>query len=197
MNDREKSRGSQFPLTNNSAPSEPQTPAQTTARRPQRRPRTLWTYLKWISITCFLVMAMTAGVLAGLFSRNPMIATIIKQDIIHPGAVIRNLGNPLAAFTPDIQFEGQDQHVFNLAVFGCDVDYEDGRPVAIKDSRGRSDAILLAHIDFDNNTVHVVSIPRDTACRIPDHGVHKINAAISLAAMNWRRRPSRASSAST
>ena len=44
----------------------------------------------------------------------------------------------------------------------------------------RSDAILIAHIDFDAKTINALSIPRDTAVHIPDRGYNKINAAHAL-----------------
>jgi len=58
-----------------------------------------------------------------------------------------------------------------------DHDY-DNRDQIIWTSPGRSDSILLARFDFINKTVNALTIPRDTAVRIPGHdGIHKINAA--------------------
>lgn len=42
---------------------------------------------------------------------------------------------------------------------------------------GLSDTIMLASIDFKNNRVAAVSIPRDTRVEIPGYGTCKINAA--------------------
>ena len=39
---------------------------------------------------------------------------------------------------------------------------------------------MLAHFDFVNKRISVLSIPRDTRVNIPDHGTHKINAAMAL-----------------
>lgn len=43
----------------------------------------------------------------------------------------------------------------------------------------RSDSMMIVHIDRDRDGVSVVSIPRDSWVRIPDHGRAKINAAFS------------------
>lgn len=42
---------------------------------------------------------------------------------------------------------------------------------------GRSDAILLASIDRENNEIHLCSIARDTRVQIEGHGQRKLNAA--------------------
>jgi polyisoprenyl-teichoic acid--peptidoglycan teichoic acid transferase len=45
---------------------------------------------------------------------------------------------------------------------------------------GRSDLLMLARADFEDGTISVLSIPRDTRVRIPGHGgYNKINAAHS------------------
>ena len=42
---------------------------------------------------------------------------------------------------------------------------------------GRSDTIMLARLNPFRNTLHILSIPRDTLAYIPGYGVQKINAA--------------------
>ena len=66
-------------------------------------------------------------------------------------------------------------HAMNLMVIGHDCDYSDKDQV-IK-TRGRSDMLMEAHLDFDRKTIALLSIPRDTRATIPGHGVTKINAA--------------------
>jgi len=41
----------------------------------------------------------------------------------------------------------------------------------------RSDTMMLVNIDPFENKVGVISIPRDSRVRIPNHGVDKINSA--------------------
>jgi len=44
-------------------------------------------------------------------------------------------------------------------------------------SGGRSDTIILVHIDSKNNYLSMLSIPRDLRVMIPGHGMNKINTA--------------------
>ncbi len=67
------------------------------------------------------------------------------------------------------------QSALNLMVIGRDRDYSDSDQIL--KSRGRSDMLMVAHLDFDKKTVSLLSIPRDTLARIPGHGTTKINAA--------------------
>ena len=70
------------------------------------------------------------------------------------------------------------QHTINVLILGCDHDYDDRTQQPILTTPGRSDSILMAHIDFDHKTIKCLTIPRDTAVAIPGHrGLHKINAA--------------------
>lgn len=66
-------------------------------------------------------------------------------------------------------------HAMNLMVIGHDCDYNDKDQV-IK-TRGRSDMLMMAHLDFDRKTVSLLSIPRDTRAEIPGHRAGKINGA--------------------
>lgn len=58
---------------------------------------------------------------------------------------------------------------------GEDADPSDWAPGA-----GRSDAIMILHINADKKSAYVVSIPRDSWVTIPGEGKNKINAAFSL-----------------
>ena len=42
---------------------------------------------------------------------------------------------------------------------------------------GRSDTLILVHVDPDKNFVSMLSLPRDLRVDIPGHGVNKLNAA--------------------
>ncbi len=85
---------------------------------------------------------------------------------------------PDADWQPDIQFP--QRSAMNVLILGVDHDY-DNRDQIIRTTNGRSDSIMLARVDFINNTIKALTIPRDTAVRIPEHsGIRKINAAHSL-----------------
>ena len=134
--------------------------------------------LKWTALGIALLFAMFLGTFTGrLYNSSPLAKTLI--DNIARGV------NPLNEFTPQKQFT--DQHVITVLLLGCDHDYDDRHYVskyvpgkALKGSRGRSDAIMVARIDFDANSISILSIPRDTAVRVPGKGVRKINSAYSI-----------------
>lgn len=93
-------------------------------------------------------------------------------------AFLRHLGeNPLQVWTPERQFPGVRS--LNVLVLGVDRDLDNKRrPMK---TNGRSDSILMAHVDFVSRTIHALTIPRDTAVNIPGRrGIHKINAAHSF-----------------
>lgn len=46
--------------------------------------------------------------------------------------------------------------------------------------RGRSDTLMLAHLNAARDTLYLISIPRDLYVNIPGHGMNKINAAYSF-----------------
>jgi LCP family protein required for cell wall assembly len=86
-------------------------------------------------------------------------------------------GDPLRDWQVDRQFPGRTS--LNLLVLGVDHDY-DNKMQIVKGTWGRSDSILLARVDLVGKKIDAVTIPRDTAVRIPGYrGVHKINAAHS------------------
>ncbi|NLI00249.1 MAG: LCP family protein [Chthonomonadales bacterium] len=85
--------------------------------------------------------------------------------------------NPATAYTVERQFPGV--RTLNVLVLGVDRDLDRYRRVM--KTNGRSDSILIARVDFANKTIKALTIPRDTAVRIPGRrGIHKINAAHSF-----------------
>jgi LCP family protein required for cell wall assembly len=62
----------------------------------------------------------------------------------------------------------------NLLVIGSD------RRPNEEGQNGRSDTIILVHIDPDNDYLSVLSLPRDLRVNVPGHGMEKINAAYSF-----------------
>lgn len=60
----------------------------------------------------------------------------------------------------------------NIIVFGSD-HQEEG------EEYGRSDSIMVVHVDSANDFVSVLSLPRDLRVEIPGYGVDKLNAAYS------------------
>lgn len=66
----------------------------------------------------------------------------------------------------------------NILLLGSDVRGELGD---IDDLSGqRSDSILVMHVAADRQSMHVMSIMRDSWVEIPGYGMNKVNAALSL-----------------
>ncbi len=186
MNDPEQPRDNKFPLTNNapkgasSFEAKPSTPAAASAAGGKKtaRPRNVWTYLKWGVFSAVSVSALAAGTVFGYLIHNSKefsnaVGTFIshsKQTIIEHDLT--------AAWTPENQHLTDKGNTINVLILGCDHDYDDRTQKPILTTPGRSDSILMAHIDFEHQTIKCLTIPRDTAVSIPDHrGLHKINAA--------------------
>ena len=67
--------------------------------------------------------------------------------------------------TPAKAFPGKDE--VNILLMGRDLDRDNhGRIVK---TRGRTDAMMLVHINFKENTCNILSIPRDTLVHIPGY----------------------------
>jgi LCP family protein required for cell wall assembly len=146
---------------------------------PPKRPRRFGYYVKWTAIWLFLLTMVAAGSVYGYFYRN----SPFFSHIFSPGKVLHVVmsGDPFVDYKMEQHFPGM--HSMNILVLGCDADYVEhvDHPVVIKNAPGRSDAIMVAHIDIDKNTINVLSIPRDTAAPIPGmRGFHKINGAHSF-----------------
>jgi LCP family protein required for cell wall assembly len=79
---------------------------------------------------------------------------------------------------PDKAFPGMKE--VNILIMGRDED-RDNHDRVIHNSKGRSDAMMLAHIDFQCHKASILSIPRDTLVRIPGYrGRRRINSANEL-----------------
>lgn len=82
----------------------------------------------------------------------------------------RTIRDSVSAFitradTPGRAFPGADE--INVLLMGKDEDRNNHGQVL--HTRGRTDCMMLAHINFKDNTVQILSIPRDTLVRIPGY----------------------------
>ncbi len=73
-----------------------------------------------------------------------------------------------------------DDSVLNVLLIGVDSDGEDTRPNA-----GRSDTIMIARYNQENNQVGIVSVPRDTRVNLPGRGHEKINHAYAYGGVSY------------
>lgn len=126
-------------------------------RRRQRRP------LRAIGALALIAFALLS-VYAGYVYRNSQsLRTYLPRILAHG----------LRPQAPTDVFQGQQ--AINLLVIGRDNDYNNQDQVL--KTRGRSDMLMVAHLDFAKHDVSLLSIPRDTRALIPGHGYTKINAA--------------------
>ncbi len=65
----------------------------------------------------------------------------------------------------------------NILIIGTDLNFDivTGKP--LPGMEGRTDTIVLAHLDPARYRINLLSIPRDTLVQIPGYGMQKINAA--------------------
>jgi LCP family protein required for cell wall assembly len=147
------------------------------SRRRRGRPNRFWRLVKWTFTVGFCLFLIAGGTLAGIYWKKKFVRDFVA-NIHSPGDIL----HPLASYTPENNFK-EHPHTLNLLILGCDRDYVGKRingqavPVPVMNTNGRSDAILIAHFDFDKKTISVMTIPRDTAVHVPGHSTHKINAA--------------------
>jgi LCP family protein required for cell wall assembly len=66
----------------------------------------------------------------------------------------------------------------NVLLLGSDSRAEGGS--LLTELGDRADTIMVVHIPADRETVHVMSIMRDSWVEIPGQGMHKVNAALAL-----------------
>ena len=117
---------------------------------------------KWKNIVLFIFLSMFAFV-SGAWYRFVNIP--IPQAIASPSSDLESGGTARAGddIPENLDIAGR----INILILG-----EDN-----VDSSRRSDTILLATLDIDNENIRVLSIPRDTRMLIPKHGSQKVNHA--------------------
>jgi polyisoprenyl-teichoic acid--peptidoglycan teichoic acid transferase len=69
--------------------------------------------------------------------------------------------------------EPQETGTLNYVLLGSDTRDPDG-------GGGRSDTIMIVHLNAKRNQAHIISFPRDMYVTIPGHGRNKINAAYAF-----------------
>lgn len=130
-------------------------------RRPIRR-RKQKKALRRVAVLAVLALAAIVAVGIGFtFFRSPVVRTMVRDRIA-------------GKWEPKDAFPGRDQ--VTVMILGRDLD-RDKHDRVLK-TKGRTDSIMVARLDFAHKTANILSIPRDTRVRIPGHrGQHKINSA--------------------
>lgn len=116
-------------------------------------------------------VALGAGSVLGFIGRSEIMAEAlrIQANRIEPQQVF--------ALT-----SGQPRSAITVLVLGCDEDRYYGGPASERQAGGilrhasRSDMMLVARLDFEEDKVTGLSIPRDLLVQLPGYRTHKINA---------------------
>ncbi|MEG2787006.1 MAG: LCP family protein [Romboutsia sp.] len=81
--------------------------------------------------------------------------------------LIKNNNNKSEEKVKDEKTSISDEKSVNIALFGLDR--------RTKEEKSRADSIMIANINFENKTINLVSILRDTLVNIEGHGKDKLN----------------------
>lgn len=148
-------------------------------KKKSRRRSPLNRALGVVGYSGLLALACGAGVVANMASRSSLFRTAI---------------NPLAMLNVDPKETFHSDKGLTLLILGTDDDRKmigwavdkRGKQHAVSKviRRGaRADMILVARLDFAKNAITGLSVPRDTACRMPelDPKILKINGYYSVA----------------
>jgi len=115
-----------------------------------------------------LTIVIIAGIGGGIFSYYYCSSRTFKDTV---NTVLSR------ADTPEKAFPGRSG--INILLLGRDLDRD--RHGRVVDTHGRTDAMMLAHIDFRNQSADILSIPRDTLAHIPGYkGKRRISYANAL-----------------
>lgn len=116
-----------------------------------------------IGVVSSLVVAIVLGGWLFLFYKS---GGTIGDVFVHPSSIVN--------FTQKM-FYGPP--AFNIVLLGKDYDYDNtGRRL----DTGRTDTIIVFHVDCNARKIVGISIPRDTLVNISNYGESKINAAYHI-----------------
>ncbi len=155
--------------------------------RHTRRRRTVWT----IVIIAVVLCLFAGGAYAYRLANNP--SSFFGPTKTPDMAIVGIDETPRPDFTPtpeptptpdpyDVIYQQADlsmmQNIVNVLVIG--VDYAVERETWSGKHEYHSDVMMILAINFDENRVDLISLPRDTYANIPGvKGIYKLNAAIN------------------
>lgn len=123
-----------------------------------------------------VVAALFLGCAAALYLHTLDLALTGGMDAAQQDDLAEALQPPKPkAAAPDAPAKETDEpasSAYYVAILGCDA-----RP---NETIARSDVTMLARVDTETGTVHLVSVPRDMMVEIEGHGTQKINAALAF-----------------
>lgn len=141
----------------------PDAPSTGDAPRPRRR---LWPRIL-IAVAVVLVVALGAAVVYGM--------TIQRQVTQNITRGVDLPGDPTGgSMSPRPTKEAQETGTLNYVLLGSDSRDADN------EGNGRSDSIMVVHLNKARDKAYIISFPRDMYVTIPGHGQDKINAAFAF-----------------
>jgi LCP family protein required for cell wall assembly len=135
----------------------------------------------WTSVALILVLLLVAAgsylwFRAQVSSANGRVTQDIRAALLEKPSTTLSTG-PLVAVgataTP-VSVQEPSPSAMNLLVIGTDSRSKDAS------SGGRSDTLIIVHIDPDQNYLSVLSLPRDLRVDIPGHDKGKLNTAFAF-----------------
>jgi len=114
-----------------------------------------------LAVVAVLALVIVGGASAYVMFLNHTVTSNVKHQALLPTPSVGESTPPKLAVAKDSQ---------NFLVIGSDSRSVDA-------SGGRSDVIVLVHINNDRSRVDLVHFPRDLYVSVPGHGKDKINAA--------------------
>lgn len=134
------------------------------AAKPRRRQRRLWPKILIAAASLLVVAIGAAGIYGWTIERT--VTKNITRGIDLPSS------GPSASGAPSEQ--PSETGTLNYVLLGSD-----SRDVG-NQSNGRSDSIMLVHLNKARDKAYIISFPRDMYVSIPGYGRNKINAAYSF-----------------
>ena len=138
------------------------------------QPRRRWLRRSLIAVSAVLVVALV-GVGAYAWTINRQITSNIHRGIELPpaDAPTATPGAPAPSGSPSVQ-QPRETGVLNYVLLGSDSRDEADA------ADGRSDTIMVVHLNKKRTKAYITSFPRDMYVNIPGYGGNKINAAFEL-----------------
>lgn len=136
---------------------------------------------RWLRITLIVLAVVVALVGIGaatsyIWLDRLMARTHRSPEVSAAQSVLSRTTVPVSIVGSTTEPPPEPPGTMDIIVFGSD-NRDEGEGL---EEYGRSDTIMLVHVDPQANYVSVLSLPRDLRVEIPGHGIQKLNAAYAF-----------------
>lgn len=135
---------------------------------PRRAKKRRWPLRLGIALLILVVVVVAAGGLYALSLSRSVSDNLKRADNLPPD-------QPTVAGQSARPTKSANDKSINVVLMGSD----SRDPSNMRDN-GRSDTLMILHLDADRKGAYIISFPRDMYVPIPGHGKNKINAAYSF-----------------